>query len=600
MPTITNIAAYKFAALSDLKPLREDLIQHCKDWGLKGTILLSPEGINLFVAGPGAEIDRLLLELRAVPGLEELAAKFSKSDHQPFHRMLVKIKKEIIAFGIEGIDPARNPAPRIAPRELKQWLEEGRPVTLLDTRNDYEVKLGTFRNAMPIGVRHFRDFPDAVRKLPPELKHQPIVTFCTGGIRCEKAAPFMRREGFENVFQLDGGILKYFEECGNSFYDGECFVFDQRVGVDPTLHETGTAQCHACQTPLSAEDQLDPRYVESKSCPYCFRSNEKLRAEAIQQRQAEIRRVTTPLPGSRPYDNFRPIKVPPQFNGHTLLECLSGLFGHVPIDDWRRICDAGRMLSPTGQPVAAGHLVRTGERYLQRKPETVEPDVNVDVRILHEDEAILVLQKPAPLPMHPCGRFNRNTLQFILGEVYKPQSPRPAHRLDANTSGVVVLSRTKHVASLLQPQFERGEIEKEYLARVVGHPPDDQFECDAAISANSGDLGSRDTVAEGGLPALTKFQVLNRFADGTSLLKVTPLTGRTNQIRVHLWHLGWPIFGDQAYLPGRILGDTQTQELGSAPMCLLARSITFTHPLSRQRQTYSAELPDWAGSEVLS
>ena len=278
MNTITNIAAYKFASLIDLKPLRERLIRDCKQWGLKGTILLSPEGINLFTAGARPDIDKLLAELRAVPGLESLEVKFSESDHQPFHRMLVKIKREIIAFGVEGIEPVRNPAPRIAARELKQWLDEGRPVTLLDTRNDYEVKLGTFRNAKVIGIQHFRNFPDAVRRLPAELKQQPIVTFCTGGIRCEKAAPFMIREGFEQIYQLDGGILKYFEECGAAHYDGECFVFDQRVGVDPTLHETESAQCHACQTPLTATDQLDTRYVAGKSCPYCYRSTEEQRA----------------------------------------------------------------------------------------------------------------------------------------------------------------------------------------------------------------------------------------------------------------------------------------------------------------------------------
>lgn len=598
MPTFTNIAAYKFAPLTDLKSLREELIQHCKAWGLKGTILLSSEGINLFVAGAKAEIDQLIERLHAVPGLEELQAKFSDSNHQPFHRMLVKIKQEIIAFGVPGIDPARQPAPRLTAQELKQWLDEGRPVTLLDTRNQYEVALGTFHNAVAIGIQHFRDFPQAIARLPAELKQQPIVTFCTGGIRCEKAAPLMLREGFENVFQLDGGILKYFEECGSAHYDGECFVFDQRVGVDPTLHETDTTQCHVCQVPLSARDQQDPRYVFGKSCPYCFRSSEDQRAEAIRQRQAAIQQITTPLPGSQPYENFRPVKVPALFDGKTLLDCVSGLFSHVPLEDWQRHCDKGRMLSPDGRTASAGHIVRTGERYLQRKPGTIEPDVNVDIRILYEDEAILVLNKPAPLPMHPCGRFNRNTLQYILAEIYKPQSPRPAHRLDANTSGVVVFSRTKHVASLLQPQFERGEVEKVYLACVQGQPPEDQFECLAPISDSSGDLGSRDVVTEGGLPAHTKFRVLQRFPDGTSLLEVFPLTGRTNQIRVHLWHLGWPICGDQAYLPGKRLGETQTHTVDDPPLCLLAYRINFVHPLSRQRLTFEVGRPSWANQRM--
>lgn len=597
MPTFTNIAAYKFAPLTDLKSLRDQLIQQCKTWGLKGTILISPEGVNLFAAGADDQVYRLQEALRAVPGLETLQGKFSESDYQPFHRMLVKIKKEIIAFGVEGIVPAQQTSPKLAAKELKRWLDEGRPLTLLDTRNDYEVKLGTFHNALPIGVHQFRDFPAAVQKLPAEMKKQPIVMFCTGGIRCEKAGPYMEREGFEQIFQLDGGILKYFEECGNAHYDGECFVFDHRVGVDPTLRETDTTQCHACQTPLNADDQSDPRYVPDVSCPYCFKTDEQQRAESLARHQRAIREITNPLPGSQPYDNFRPVTVPPYFNGRTLLDCVSGLFEHVPLSEWQRHCDEGRMYSPEGQVVGADHIVRTGERYLQRKPQTVEPDVNPDLRILHEDEAILVVHKPAPLPMHPCGRFNRNTLHYILGEVYKPQAPRPAHRLDANTSGVVVLSRTRRIASMVQPQFERGEVEKVYLARVHGHPPDDVFECRAAITDSSGELGSRDTVTEGGLPAHTKFRVLQRFADGTSLLEVVPLTGRTNQIRVHLWHLGWPICGDQTYLPGRLLGDTQTHTTDSLPLCLFARRITFTHPLTHERMTFEAEPPEWASQK---
>ena len=238
MPTVKNIAAYKFAPLTDLRPLRDQLLEQCRADNLKGTILLSTEGVNLFVAGAEADIDRLLVSLRAVPGLEELEPKVSESAEQPFTRMLVKVKKEIIPFGLEGIDPARKPTRKLSPKELKQWLDEGRPVTLLDARNDFEVELGTFANALPIGIAHFRDFPEAVRKLPEPMKKDPIVMFCTGGIRCEKAGPFMEREGFENVLQLDGGILKYFEECGGDHYAGKCFVFDKRVVLDPDLRET--------------------------------------------------------------------------------------------------------------------------------------------------------------------------------------------------------------------------------------------------------------------------------------------------------------------------------------------------------------------------
>ena len=193
MPPVTNIAAYQFANLTGLKEWRPELLDLCRTAGLKGTILLSPEGINLFMAGSPEGVETLLTALRQRPGLETLTAKYSESAQQPFTRLLVRLKKEIIAFGVPDIDPARRTSPKLSPHELKQWLDEGRSVTLLDTRNDYEFKLGTFRGALTMDLDHFRNFPAAVDALPPELKEQPIVMFCTGGIRCEKAGPYMER-----------------------------------------------------------------------------------------------------------------------------------------------------------------------------------------------------------------------------------------------------------------------------------------------------------------------------------------------------------------------------------------------------------------------
>ncbi len=270
MADVVNFSAYKFAPLENLPALQERLRAVANAGDLRGTILLSSEGINLFVAGERSALARLLAEIHAVPGLADLTPKESLSAEQPFNRMLVKIKKEIIAFGVPGIDPARNPSAKLPAKTLRQWLDEGRPLTLLDTRNDYEVKMGTFTGARAAGIDNFRDFPAAVAKLPEEMKEQPIVMFCTGGIRCEKAGPFMEKAGFKQVFQLDGGILKYFEECGSAHYQGECFVFDRRVGVDPALQETGSVMCFACQMPLTAEEQKHPHYVPDVSCPHCF------------------------------------------------------------------------------------------------------------------------------------------------------------------------------------------------------------------------------------------------------------------------------------------------------------------------------------------
>ncbi len=590
---VTNIAAYRFAPLQELAALRAELLALCRAQELRGTILLSSEGINLFVAGCAEGIDALLARLRSIPGLASLAAKYSYTAHQPFRRMLVRIKKEIIAFGVPGIQPARHTSPKLAPRQLKAWLDEGRPLTLLDTRNDYEVKLGTFENALPAGVDHFRDFPAAVAKLPEELKDQTIVMFCTGGIRCEKAGPYMESQGFRNVLQLDGGILKYFEECGGAHYRGECFVFDQRVGLDPALQESDAAQCFKCLSPLTAEEQRDVRFVPGVSCPWCYRSPAEQAAGQLQRRNQAIRAAVNPLPGSVPAEMFRPLRVPQSCDGLSVVETFSRVVGHLPPGHWEQACRAGDLLDSRHQVLGAHDVVRAGERLLHRLPQTIEPAVNGDVTVLHEDEARIVLNKPAPLPMHPGGRYTRNTLQQILNTVYRPQKPRPAHRLDANTTGIVIAARSRHFAGRLQRQFAEGRVEKTYLVRVHGHPEADEFRCEAPIGREARVSGTREVDAGEGDAALTQFKVLRRLPDGTSLLEARPLTGRTNQIRIHCAHLGFPVVGDAAYHGG----DDRprlTLDLGEPALCLHAWQISFFHPINDAALSFTAAPPDWA------
>ena len=599
MPVITNIAAYKFTPLADLKPLREHLLAQCRAWNLKCTILLSTEGINLFVAGPRAEIDLLVAELRAIPGLGGLEPKFSESGHQPFTRMLVRIKKEIIAFGVEGIEPGRRTSPKLSAHTLKQWLDEGRAVTLLDTRNDYEVRLGTFKGAHTLGIDHFRQFPAAVDALPAELKQQRVVMFCTGGIRCEKAGPFMEREGFKNIFQLDGGILKYFEEVGGAHYDGECFVFDQRVGVDPALRETDASQCFECQTPLTAEDQRDPRFVPGKSCPYCAEIHAARMQRNLAARNAAIAAATSPLPGAEPCVNRRPINVPAAFDGAKLIDLLCGIFAQTPRDEWLERCALGRFEDADGRPMNASSIVRAGARCFCLQAAKAEPAVDAGIRVVYEDEALIVIDKPAPLPMHACGRFNRNTLQFILNAVYAPQKPRSAHRLDANTAGLVAFGRTRHFAALLQPQFENGMVKKTYLVEVRGHPATDAFACEEPLGNAPIGPGARCVDEENGRPARTDFTVLQRHDDGTALLEARPLTGRTNQIRVHLWRLGLPVVGDPAYLPDAQLGETMTLAVSALPMRLHAWRLELHHPITNAPVSFEAEKPAWAKEREL-
>ncbi|MDX2218361.1 MAG: sulfurtransferase [Burkholderiales bacterium] len=243
MTPVLNIAAYKFVTLTDLQDLRTALRALCEAHALKGTILLATEGINLFMAGGEAAVRAFLVDLRARAPFADLTVKESWSDTQPFGKLLVKLKKEIIPLGRPDIDPARDPAPRLSPADLKRWLDqgrddEGREVVMLDTRNTYEVERGTFVGAVDMQLDIFRNFGARLPAVADALKDKTIVSFCTGGIRCEKAAPLMLKEGFRNVYQLDGGILKYFEDCGSAHFAGDCYVFDERAALDSDLAAT--------------------------------------------------------------------------------------------------------------------------------------------------------------------------------------------------------------------------------------------------------------------------------------------------------------------------------------------------------------------------
>ena len=402
------------------------------------------------------------------------------------------------------------------------------------------------------------------------------------------------QRGSEQIFQLDGGILKYFEECGSEHFRGECFVFDKRVGLSADLGESAHGICFACQSLLTPDEQASPLTVEGVSCPRCHVSSEERQARTLAGRRERLREVTDPLPGRRPQDNFRPLRVSARHDGYALLDFVAELFPHIPRDSWKATIEAGDLVDQQRTPLTASHIVRVGERCSTRERMQIEPDVNVDIELLHEDPAVIVVHKPAPLPTHPSGRFHRNTLEWILRQVYAPEKPRPAHRLDANTSGLAVFTRSAAHARVLQPQFERGEVQKKYLARVIGHPPEGRFECSATIATTTGHCGARIVDEDVGVPAHTDFEVLERLPDGTSLLSVTPRTGRTNQIRVHLWHLGWPIRGDAMYQPDHKLGEVQTHAVGDAPLNLHAWQLTFAHPAHGGVVSFQAPTPAWA------
>jgi UPF0176 protein len=269
-----NIAAYKFVTLDGLETLRPQYQALCNELALKGTVLLTPEGINMFLSGTREHIDKYLGWVRTDARLAALKWKESLSTEQSHKRMLVKIKKEIITMRMPLIRPELGRAPAVDPVTLKRWLDQGHDddgveVVMMETRNAFEVDVGTFENTLDYRIDKFTEFPDVAAQHRDELAGKTVVTFCTGGIRCEKAAIHMKEIGYERVYQLEGGILKYFEDVGGAHYTGDCFVFDYRTALNPKLEPTETAHCFACRAVVSPRQQLSPDYVVGISCPHC-------------------------------------------------------------------------------------------------------------------------------------------------------------------------------------------------------------------------------------------------------------------------------------------------------------------------------------------
>ena len=267
--TYVNIAGYRFIDLPDRDELRAPFLEICLKLELKGTVLLSPNGINFFVAGTHEAVEQFVSFLETDERFQDIALHISYSEYQPFKRMLVRLKNEIISLGMDEIKPAERKGQYIQPKEFKKWLDEGKEVVILDTRNDYELRVGTFENAIDLDIKSFREFPEATKKLEQD-KSTPVVMFCTGGLRWEKASVVMENQGWENVYQIKGGILGYFKECEGAHWNGDCFVFDKRVSVNPKLEETDHVLCFECRNPLSVEEQKSEDYVIEQYCPYCI------------------------------------------------------------------------------------------------------------------------------------------------------------------------------------------------------------------------------------------------------------------------------------------------------------------------------------------
>ena len=294
----TVITFYKFVQLDDFADLRQPLLELCQTYGIKGTILLAPEGINATIAGTRETLDSLRSYLKQDPRLSDLTHKTSWAEKQPFERMKVKLKKEIVTLGQPDVSPTQKVGTYVDPQDWNQIISDP-TVVVIDTRNTYEVDIGTFQGATNPETDSFREFPDyAAQQLDP-AKHKKVAMFCTGGIRCEKASSYLLEQGFDQVYHLKGGILKYLEDvpAEDSLWAGECFVFDERVTVQHGLEPGSYAMCHGCGHPISQEDTHSPHYAPGITCPRCYdklSEDQRLRfTERVKQRQLEKERQSS-------------------------------------------------------------------------------------------------------------------------------------------------------------------------------------------------------------------------------------------------------------------------------------------------------------------
>ena len=289
MSHIVIAALYKFVGLPDFEAIKEPLLETCNRLNIKGTLLLAHEGINGTVAGTREAIDELLAYIKADQRLADLEHKESFEQEQPFYRMKVKLKKEIVTMGVEDIDPNTSVGTYVEPKDWNALISDPE-VTLVDTRNYYEYNIGTFENAVNPETETFRELPAYVAKNLNPGKNKKVAMFCTGGIRCEKSTAYMKQQGYEEVYHLKGGILKYLEEIPeeNSLWRGECFVFDNRVAVNHQLEKGQYDQCHGCRHPITEEDKQSEQYLEGIACPRCFDKQTPDQRARFTERQKQI------------------------------------------------------------------------------------------------------------------------------------------------------------------------------------------------------------------------------------------------------------------------------------------------------------------------
>ena len=280
---------YKFVTLENYEDLREPLHQTMLQHQIKGTLLLAEEGINGTISGSREGIDGLLAYLNSDPRLAPVSTKESLHEEQPFYRTKVKLKKEIVTLGVPGIDPLKTVGTYVKPKDWNALISDP-DVMVIDTRNDYEIEIGTFKHAIDPKTKTFREFPEYVAKNMDPSKHKKVAMFCTGGIRCEKSTAYMKEQGFEEVYHLEGGILQYLEDVPKeeSLWQGDCFVFDNRVAVNHDLEKSVYDQCYACRLPITEEDKAASEYEAGVSCPKCYGTHTDEQIARFREREKQV------------------------------------------------------------------------------------------------------------------------------------------------------------------------------------------------------------------------------------------------------------------------------------------------------------------------
>ena len=282
-------AMYKFVALENFESMRQPLVEKMEALGIKGTLLLAHEGINGTVSGTREGIDGLLAYLNSDERINPISYKESLHEEQPFYRTKVKLKKEIVTMGVEGIDPRHTVGSYVKPKDWNALISDP-DVLVIDTRNDYEIEIGTFKHAVDPKTKTFREFPDYVKEHMDKDKHKKVAMFCTGGIRCEKSTAYLKEQGFDEVYHLEGGILQYLEDVPKeeSLWEGDCFVFDNRVAVNHDLQKSQYDACYACRLPITEEDKQSDKYEAGVSCPHCFGTHSEEQIARFREREKQV------------------------------------------------------------------------------------------------------------------------------------------------------------------------------------------------------------------------------------------------------------------------------------------------------------------------